>query len=685
MVGCIGGGMGLSGMAATEAVLVEEPNLVATLANKEQEAALAMASTEARRFGISGRAFRRSVVAIDVLREPYQRALYRIERRTVSLALAPGGNRGNTRAIPDPNVVDPWSVDPATIEAQTRVSAICPDCDGSMRVTCDVCSGSTRARCDNCAGSGRVASQRKNQAYKNCPRCRGDGTRKCTNCRGGFVSCACCGATGVVTAWLKLESATISQVQVHPRNAAATVHYAVDDPRNFDAGAFVHTLAADTGLRAQPLPTVPALHPVVNAWTDRVLGTRLQTFSAEVRRIAYSTGLGAGHVDVSGRPPSIASSSNWEPLRWRRNTVLTTLLLGSLGAVVARVAYGARHEWYERRGDAGTVFMLACVTALAATALAYSLSAAARARSRVGLPFAMATTLLAGLASIIAFVHAKPSAAAARAALARSALADARAEAQAMIDLDIDRRAAELVLDELQVRGISTTSACHDIVNQANYPWHDDTLRTRAAQHVQHCTALEASAAFASGNADALDRLAGDAAKLAPAQAVGSRWLASVVRACLAIEHGEWSGAVASLQLVVDIGAQVPDAMKPPTFAALVVAARPLASSLADTERGSLRLRRQAVMAAIDQARAFVALTTLQLPDLTAELGHRADKLRRQLARNEQKAADGAAGDANDIPLVQAPATARDVPAATPSPPPAPNPVHRSGEVMNPY
>ena len=88
----------------------------------------------------------------------------------------------------------------------------------------------------------------------------------------------------------------LTQVQVHPQNAAASVHKGIESTDNFDARTFANTLVADTGMQAQLPPTPVELHPVVDGRTDRVTGSRLQAFSAKVYRISFATALASGHV-----------------------------------------------------------------------------------------------------------------------------------------------------------------------------------------------------------------------------------------------------------------------------------------------------------------------------------------------------------------------------------------------------
>jgi hypothetical protein len=606
--------------------------------DSEAESALRCAARAARRYWLSARTFRTSVLGIDSEIETYQRALHQFERRVVSLRSSPGGARRDIQPLPEPSRVDPWQVNPATIEAESRASAVCPDCDGNGRVTCSNCDGTTRARCSNCGGSGKVAAQRKGQYWKNCPRCRGDGTQKCGRCRGGLVDCTDCAATGIVTAWLSVERSMHAQVHVHPRNAAAAVHAGVDSPADFDNRSFVNALTSDTG--AQRPGLVPTeLYPSIDARTDRVHTTRIQSFSARVHRIHFANALSSGQVDVVGRPPGASTTSNWEPLRWRRSTSAAPVAVAICASFYLRYRYGARHEWFARFGDANVVLALSIVAAICLGWVIFGVTLR-RARRRIG-PYAAAVACaLATGAAAVAFTHARPSAASARAALGRGALDDSRLEAQALIDLGIDRAGGEAVLDELQARSVTSATNCRQMAAAIRYPWHGALLRDQSLQHLRACVVREAAAAYSRGDDAGLNALASTVHDFNEAEAAGARWLASVIEACRSIAADNLRSADPSLGAVAELAKNVPASMRPTNYQELIETASSLRQLLAQSQSGSLRTQKQALTAAIDRARAFVALTPVTLPDAATALNVRLQKIRRQMARAERKAAE---------------------------------------------
>jgi len=190
--------------------------------NANEEAVLQCAARAAQRYFITAGAFRRSVTSIEHSLEHYERALHEVERRTVVRKVVPGSSsRSRTSgSLPNPAMVDPWTVDVSRIEQDTRVLAECPSCVGTKKVNCSACGGSTRVRCGYCGGGGRVSGQR---GSKNCPDCRGRGDKKCTLCRSGKIDCSVCDATGRVEAWLTVERQTLRRVCVQSKSPASEV------------------------------------------------------------------------------------------------------------------------------------------------------------------------------------------------------------------------------------------------------------------------------------------------------------------------------------------------------------------------------------------------------------------------------------------------------------------------------
>jgi len=295
------------------------------------------AADAARRYWIGTLAFRASVVAGSVGEETFRRALHTVVSRKVVLRLETcnASDRGQVRPAPVPALIDPWSVDPARIEAETRVVATCPACDGTRRVECTACQGSGRVRCQGCGGSRQVPGQRGPKA---CPTCRGRGDQKCDRCKAGRVACISCGTGGLVGAWLAIDERSQQQVRVAPRNAAASIHTNVDAPEDFDVepDRWPNELVADA-LLADVSSLPGALQPATDSRSDRVTSTRIQAFRSPVWRVTFRTRLGTGVVEVAGRPLAVAATSNWRPLALRRGLLAGTgaVVVGSMVLMVA--------------------------------------------------------------------------------------------------------------------------------------------------------------------------------------------------------------------------------------------------------------------------------------------------------------------------------------------------------------
>lgn len=415
--------------------------------------------------------------------DAYSRALHLIERRAVSLHMAPAPSRraGPVHHLPDPARLDPWSCDPAQIEDASRVIATCPTCDGVETVACGRCRGSARVTCGYCRGSGRVQGAR---SMKNCAACRGKGDVACDGCSKGRVPCGPCSATGKVSAWLSISQTRISQVRVHPMGAAALVHKKLESPRDFDAGpeAWVNTMTSDTGT-VEPMTDLPSeLEPELRPVMDRALSTRVQEFSSVVHRFTYEATRMTGHVEVAGVPPAVSASSNWRPLRIRQGLAATTAVCLGLASFALVGSYGARHAWYETYGQGGLVGTIGTVIAIAAAVVVAGLLLPRRlwSRGRVWAPLGLAG--VAALSLGVLWRVPGPSAAGAKKALAEKNLARAQVEADALRELKIDWTGGSEVLDDLhmeRLKGITTFAQLAAVVAE---PWNLEGRRKIAFQ-----------------------------------------------------------------------------------------------------------------------------------------------------------------------------------------------------------
>src|SRR6185312_14302913 len=152
----------------------------------------------------------------------------------------------------------------------------------------------------------------------------------------------------------------LSQVRVHPMGAAALVHKKLKSPADFDADpkTWVNSLTADTGEQPPDRNLLAELDPELDRVRDRVLSTRVQSFSSVVHRFTYEAAQMTGYIEVAGSPPSVSKSSNWRPLRARQLAVTATAALFGMGALMLASSYDARNIWYATYGHGRLIALI---------------------------------------------------------------------------------------------------------------------------------------------------------------------------------------------------------------------------------------------------------------------------------------------------------------------------------------
>lgn len=578
-------------------------------------AALASAARGARRYLVSRRMFHASVTHHEVAAETYDRVLYSIEHRQLIVRQTPGGS-GPLRALPTPAGLDPWAMNPDTIEDDTRVVAACPACDGGGELACPTCKGSTWARCSHCIG-GKVLAQQKGRLLKNCPYCRGRGTQKCTNCRSGRVSCPQCSASGRVTAWLVLDRRFRSTVTVHPRNAAARIHRRIDNPDDFDSGSWPTRLTADTGLQ-RSLNVPGELQPIIDARGERVIGARQQTFGTDVHRFTFATPVGGGTVEVAGEPPVVSPSSRWRGLRTR--LVLSSALAASgiWGVVSLHNDYVAQHVWYARHGDAAPLVGFGIgASLLVAVALALLL-VARNARSWFAVGIAVGAAAAFTLGVFLAYTHKQPTAASAQRELAAGNLRGAEDEAQALVDTHRDAAGGGAVLDALHLRRANDLRSLSELIACVGEPWHADQARAGGEAVLRARIQDRAAELYATHDIRGLDRLDAEIHTARPEMSDGVEWLLAAVRAGAFLEVIDTTAASVQLAIVIKLADRVPQPMRPIDRQQITSTAATLAPLLATISAGPVKDRVKALSAAVEPAREYARLVGMN-PDTVAQ------------------------------------------------------------------
>jgi hypothetical protein len=308
--------------------------------------ALRCALGRARSFWMSQKTMQQLVTDTSRYVDTYSRALHTVERREVSFHMtpAPPQRSAPVHPLPDARSLDPWSVDPAEIANASRVVSVCPTCVGAGTVVCGACAGTTRLSCRGCGGSGRVRGQKDS---KNCGVCGGSGSRPCGACSNGRVQCTACAASGRVSAWLAVSQTRFPKVEVHPMGAGALVHTRVQSPEDFDAGSWVNTLTSDTRDEGPTGDLPRELRGNVDPRTDRVLSTRVQSFSSVVHRFTYGLAGMVGLIEVAGSPPAVSRSSKWRPLVVRQVGAAVVAVGVGIASVTFAGSYLERYASYQ--------------------------------------------------------------------------------------------------------------------------------------------------------------------------------------------------------------------------------------------------------------------------------------------------------------------------------------------------
>lgn len=609
--------------------------------NATEEAAIQCAARAARRYLLTAQTFRRAITSVTSSEETYERALHIIERRTVLRRIIPAASgRGRlSAAIPQPEDVSPWSIEPTEIEKQSRVLADCPACLGGKKVSCPSCDGTTRVRCSYCGGGGRVSGQR---GMKNCPDCRGTGRRKCTLCRGGKTDCSMCEASGRVEAWLEIKSQLLKQVCVCSKTPASEVHTGLNEPPDFDAGAeaWRNQLLSDSGEVSPAEDLSTELIPALDPQKDRRLSFRLQKFASRVYRLRYATPLGVGLVVVCGQPPSLAQSSDWRPLARRKNVVLASLGVLGLGAVAVAGAYSFQHPWFLQYGQGLRVFGSALLVALAGS-LTFSLlllPAPARRQRLLGLA-AACTALFVGLTALV-YTRTGPTAQAAAAALAAGDRERARLTAEGLHAIGQHSSQGEEVLDSLHEEELREAQTFEELNQRVRERWYSPAKRQAAVDRLRGATLREADQLYAKRHAEPIERLAKKVQDLLPeSEQHRLVWQAALVRAESCGQQGNAPCIGEQLGRAHQAGAPL-DEMQKIKQQGISDLKRSLGLSM-ERAKGlsSLSERRQALQEAQHQAVGYEQLAEAAADPSAEELAKQVARLDQQIKKAEAREA----------------------------------------------
>jgi hypothetical protein len=449
-----------------------------------------------------------------------------------------------------------------------------------------------------------------------------------------------------VFAWLTVEQKTLSRVKSHPDGAARSVHARVDEAADFDTGPerWPNQLVEDSGVLPPPSVLEPELAPALDGRADRVLSVRTQTFSSVVYRIAYATALSSGIVDVAGRPPAIAASSDWRPLSRRRLLVIAAGASCAFVALRVRDGYMGRHPWFAQYGHGGAVLWVALLASVLVTVASAGLTLAPRARSRnrTTIPAALAGGAL--LAALLSYVVGGPTRAGAERALVDGDLARAHVEAAALIELATDRAGGEELEDTMHLKAVQQSDDFVALVAEVAKPWHADAQREAAFQRLHALGDGTAALLYAQHSAGPLEALAGLLDEPDPALAQRLHGLALVLRAREHVAQGEFATAKDLLDKAAGLAAPPEEVGR--TRDALLDAMGCRFQELVQTgsaASGDPHPRRDALVAALALSSQFTAISGKPTDPAAEELQKRLEPLKKEVDAADKRAAELAA------------------------------------------
>jgi hypothetical protein len=407
----------------------------------------------------------------------------------------------------------------------------------------------------------------------------------------------------------------VSQLVVHPHNAASAVHERVDDPTDFDSSQWPNALLGDSGDIEYPDNLPPELRPQLNPWTDRVLSTRMQTFGSQAFTLHCSSLFGTATLDISGSPLTLASTSNWRPLERRRTLMLAIAGGGALVSLATPIFYGSRHAFYSLYGHPCLAILPGIAVALSIAVLVGLLALRREARPVPHVAGSGAALLAACVLTISACSSGGPTASGAREALARHDFDRAALEARALIDLGLDPDAGRAVADDMhlaRLRDATTSSAARVVFAE---PWERPRGKETARLALVDLVDREASLAYENARDAELLVLASTLDVVDAPAAAKLRGRATLVRArqCIAADGSDC--AVTYLDEAKSILGDIPEVAD--TEQRLIERARKrkAAAVATSTEAKTARQRYVAILEAIAASTLIAARTSTPDPE----------------------------------------------------------------------
>ena len=447
----------------------------------EQERAVQIAARHTRRYLLSESAFGDSVTGCERVVAGYQRAHHKLERRRIHWEFEPAHGKRTTDQVELPELPgDPWAVAEEDVRRIGPYVTACPACDGTKTTECDECEAKGRLPCHKCGAYGKVEGVR---GPKNCPRCRGRATVDCPTCRDGIRGCPACERKARVIAQAVMTREYADVTKVAPDGELARSHRDVLSVLDFDRGSWPNELVEDRFATIDELPEV--LRPKIDPVTDRATATRLQTFRHVSWVVTYRTLFGTGSVEVAIHPmKGVTRHSDW-PLRLRRNVAGAGGVGLALATLVLCVGHWLRHEWFMQHGHAGALLLTATVATLLAVWATLGASLVPRAWSLMRTYVPMTAAFVSWAAAALLLLAPRPSAARAEEYLRAGERENARLEADALLDLGVDRGEGARVLDRLnleRVQSLEDDLAVAQVVRDVH--WYRGEARSSALERL---------------------------------------------------------------------------------------------------------------------------------------------------------------------------------------------------------
>lgn len=431
--------------------------------------------------------------------------------------------------------------------------------------------------------------------------------------------------------------------------AAALVHKGVKSPEDFNAGpeVWVNTLTSDTGTQAPGNELLDGLEPELNPMSDRVLSTRVQSFSSIVHRFTYEASRMTGYVEVAGSPPAVSKSSSWRPLRTRQALAAATAVGLALASLLLMGSYGAQHAWYAAYGSGGWIALTGFAAALSSATVVAGLLLPRRlwSNARVWVPLGLVGVAAACFG--VVWKVAGPTAGGAQRALAEHNNIRAEVEANALRDLNIDPKAGAEVLDDLHLGRLREATTFDQIASIASEPWNTDERRKVALGAVKAVAEEKMGELYASKNRPALVSLSKSIGEFDPAMRDNLAAHASLVRADQCIPQKDCSCVVESLKGLAAAEGLKSEVTRVHDTAVIAFAAaiKELAASASSAPASDPHQRQAALKQALDLAKCYADLAAIPSDPNPAALEALLAPVNREVETADKKTAALAAAE----------------------------------------